>query len=1442
MTTLPDLDQQVRILRGQLRDLMEGALFGGTASKGGGVGGDMTATSLWLENTFTQTSAATGRVNTPLNVVHNVTIDYDGSAEDPVSTTLLANTFPRPRVGIEGTVKWAHDPPQTGAYGPAFQHAQGYQQYLDPDTNEWSTTKLMTSQGFVNGPFVFWANKTSWIEPLPDLGGHLSNQPGARATWSIGFWHNLIGLGGGLDDALLDNVQDLGFMAGAAYPYGMRAPIRVGFYAEDVAGQTASTTANVADISALTGTQSITVNTTFAASTSGFATGLNAAGDVVKIKYTDTDATHLLNCTAVASSTGVLPSGTLLTLQSMATGHPTGGGYIDKQYGFIAGSFGDDGRGIGPFDTAEENYGFYMALTSGPTLQHAIHIAKVPSFSTTLSGSQLGIWNEAGLVQFGPTSFWDTVDFSFATVIGLDGSGSGSGVMHVINVTDYYVGGAPPNFVSVRPFGDNITYPGLGSYDSWDPFTHVGGETPAEAAAVDGNIENLAKNDHAFAAAMDAANTAINQGTLGAQGAEGATIYMPAGIYAIHGGILDSANNPHIAFMGEAKGLTTLFHISDGADVNGSASSFDEQRVCVHHVGGTKYWGKWNETGPTSGQMPITPVKNFTINGTYAADGSVGLKFGNADHHDIDLTIRNYHGSAGDNGIRGPRGTGSVGAHWLAVDGTVLDDSHARTKQGFTEQSNISLDLRDCYRCMVVDGDFTRADANGGVSFGYNRVRLFLAPGTGGGLHVINKAHLYGVTLNIKTNISNETPIIQIDGNNSRILGTIDMTGECNAAGVKAIPILTEPLTASSDRPAGVLCQNGGGMYMTGRIHLLTAQGSWQSPQLDNGIGSFHLDGEWSGAEVPRIGGWKMQLTDWGMDPGEKKGSTNKKLTITDPLGYRYHAGTKIRWCEGGGVGVKGTPKYGIVAKVKPTTSPPLQTILTLTDDSDKVLVDPDPGSVRYSYENPPDFPQDIGGTAITAGRNVLDSETPVLGIQAYRGDHTDDNDKYTRFEMSVIGGQADDDTQTLLSAGTILGRLQWAGNVQSDGSPGVSMGAFIRAITTENWDGPNHKGTSIQVATTAVNSSDPVVTSKFFDEGGFWTQGDITAAPSADNSSSSLIMQAGFALPLAIPAGIVLGRLKFQGPKGYTDSFVYDTGARIEAVSTAQWGSAPTALGARMDFYVTGNGLQNPDLALTLDQDLSTTVYGDLIVAGNITQGSGVSTIPGWSAETGAITFVSGAINQGQHFTVSGDKHKLYKSGTRIRWRQSGIAKWGVCRCDSVFNGTTTDVYLAKNSDYAMVSVPDANSLMYSWGNPPDYPDYFSWNTAGMQLSTRPTQWSGTQYPPSAWRFKVDKETVTLFTNDTAAGHGSTSAAYTATLPIPAGMATGVTRIYSARVINGGSGAGNPVNGCARVQANDTVIDFGASPIAVGGFNTSGGPKGVISATVIYQLDPATP
>lgn len=143
-----------------------------------------------------------------------------------------------------------------------------------------------------------------------------------------------------------------------------------------------------------------------------------------------------------------------------------------------------------------------------------------------------------------------------------------------------------------------------------------------------------------------------------------------------------------------------------------------------------------------------------------------------------------------------------------------------------------------------------------------------------------------------------------------------------------------------------------------------------------------------------------------------------------------------------------------------------------------------------------------------------------------------------------------------------------------------------------------------------------------------------------------------------------------------------------------------------------------------------------------------------GWSTDPNAWTRTGNTT-----FTQAANTTAYMVPGTKLRWQESAVQKYGVV-ATATFGAGTTTVTLAPTSDFVMAATPDGGTQQYSYGKPVDFPTSFTWVPTNTGFSANPNNTG------SFWAVSDGLVTITYFcfTNGT-----SNATTYTITnLPIP--------------------------------------------------------------------------
>ena len=103
----------------------------------------------------------------------------------------------------------------------------------------------------------------------------------------------------------------------------------------------------------------------------------------------------------------------------------------------------------------------------------------------------------------------------------------------------------------------------------------------------------------------------------------------------------------------------------------------------------------------------------------------------------------------------------------------------------------------------------------------------------------------------------------------------------------------------------------------------------------------------------------------------------------------------------------------------------------------------------------------------------------------------------------------------------------------------------------------------------------------------------------------------------------------------------------------------------------------------------------------------------PGWTQGIFPWTYYTSG--GGVIFLMPNQYATKFGPGTKLRWSESGVVKYGVVSSAIANTPTagTTAVSLTPTPDYVIAANPDTGSNWYSYENPPDFPSSFTWNPA---------------------------------------------------------------------------------------------------------------------------------
>jgi hypothetical protein len=195
------------------------------------------------------------------------------------------------------------------------------------------------------------------------------------------------------------------------------------------------------------------------------------------------------------------------------------------------------------------------------------------------------------------------------------------------------------------------------------------------------------------------------------------------------------------------------------------------------------------------------------------------------------------------------------------------------------------------------------------------------------------------------------------------------------------------------------------------------------------------------------------------------------------------------------------------------------------------------------------------------------------------------------------------------------------------------------------------------------------------------------------------------------------------------------------------------------------------------------------------------VAPADGWNAAPNNWTHVSSFV-----FTVSSPinlTHR-YTTGTKLRWAESGVIKYGVV-ASSVFStgsGGVTTVTMANTDDYSMAANPDLNSNWFSLLDPLGFPPYFKWTPSWSGNGSGGTIVAFSHYGSDGW---ADVSIVTVV----APSAGGTSVSLS-NLPIQSTISSFLNTIYCL------DGIGTKVVQ-VQVTSGSTTVNFNAGGTSAG-------------------------
>jgi hypothetical protein len=474
---------------------------------------------------------------------------------------------------------------------------------------------------------------------------------------------------------------------------------------------------------------------------------------------------------------------------------------------------------------------------------------------------------------------------------------------------------------------------------------------PSVSTATAPNPANLAANNTAFAAAWAVAKAQFRH------------LYIPPGNYGIGSAILETFTDD-AGIRGEDEGSVFLYHI----DPAGTGT-------CVKQsITDSAFWAFLSRTA-------VPSITGITIDGQFAGAGSVGLRVGPAHSGYWQVRVRNYSGTGGVNGVTGM--TGGIG---------ILFQNESAFPNYFTESSVLGprTSVQNCTNGIVFD-------RNGGhVSFGYNTFEfLHFRNCSARGISIMNGAYLYAGKYNIEgvTTLAHTTAAVTLDGGNSRFSGWLKFNYEINHVSA-VVTLINIPDVTSLWRSEG---------YMD----VLTSCFVLPTNNIPN-PGTFHHEGQLAISPIPvGVVSWHCHSV---FDPSTKlvtrvSGASNTASVFTCFGDFRnlFQKGTRVFWTESSVV------KYGTCSTDSTFSAGTSLTTVTLAPNTDYwMAASPDVGSLRYSFENPPDYPGWFNFTPTMTGYSALPSVSasmPYTGVVT-----TSATDLFTRNAHGLVNG----DTVTL--------------------------------------------------------------------------------------------------------------------------------------------------------------------------------------------------------------------------------------------------------------------------------------------------------------------------------------------------------------------------------------------------------------------------------------------
>ena len=203
----------------------------------------------------------------------------------------------------------------------------------------------------------------------------------------------------------------------------------------------------------------------------------------------------------------------------------------------------------------------------------------------------------------------------------------------------------------------------------------------------------------------------------------------------------------------------------------------------------------------------------------------------------------------------------------------------------------------------------------------------------------------------------------------------------------------------------------------------------------------------------------------------------------------------------------------------------------------------------------------------------------------------------------------------------------------------------------------------------------------------------------------------------------------------------------------------------------------------------------------------------PGWTLDTAAWAYLTGT-----NFVLFSNPTRYLAPGTKLRWTESGVVKYGVVASSS-FSAGGGSVTMISTSDYTMGANPDAGSTWYSYEEPPDFPAAFTWSNIAV------SGWSGTPTVEATFSVTGRRVSVMAFISGT-----SNSATTTCTAPVES-AANGAGFASCA-----GTDSGTATVANAGIAASSSTINLLKGASVLSGAWTASGAK-VVTFELTYGI-----